>query len=76
MSNRENCKWCGFSYANAKPGREYLYHDEQACELGYLRKRAPELEAQIDRMEAHLSAMLEDQETIDHDEPESNDDSV
>lgn len=37
MSNRSDCKWCGFSYANTKQGREYLRHDEQDCEFGWLR---------------------------------------
>ena len=68
MSNKSDCGWCGFSYTDLKQGREYLYHDEQACELEFLRKWVPELEAQIDRMEARLSAMFEDREPTDHDE--------
>ena len=32
MSKRKDCKWCGFSYADIKQGRGYLYHDEAMCE--------------------------------------------
>ena len=38
MSNRADCQWCGYSYAEAKPGREYFLHDEQECEFEWLRK--------------------------------------
>lgn len=37
MSGKNDCNWCGFSYAHAKTGREYLRHDEQDCEFQWLR---------------------------------------
>ena len=53
MSNRSDCKWCGFSYANTKQGREYLSHDKQGCEVKWLRKTLTKiLQADGDHMTA------------------------
>ena len=43
MNNKSNCKWCGFSYTDVKQGQEYLYHEEQSCELQWLRKTLKKL---------------------------------
>ena len=56
MSNRQDCRWCKFSYADIKQGREYLYHDEATCELNWLRNR-------VDQLEAHIDARAEAQES-------------
>jgi hypothetical protein len=61
MSSRQDCKWCGFSYADIKQGREYLHHDEATCELKWLRDR-------IDQLEAHLDARAEAAEAQESDD--------
>ena len=61
MSNKQDCKWCGFSYEIIKQGREYLYHDEAICEFKWLRNR-------IDQLEDHLEARAEAQESVGFDE--------
>lgn len=68
MSNRPDCKFCGFSYTEIKQGREYLYHDEASCELKFLKKQIDMLEDErgifqkrIDGLEAMLDARLDKQ---------------
>ncbi len=38
MSDKPNCKWCGFNYSAIKQGREYLYHEESFCEKMWLKR--------------------------------------
>ncbi len=53
MSDKNNCNWCGYSYAVIKSGREYLHHDEQECEFSWLRKMLHKLlQAPDDHMTA------------------------
>jgi len=55
MSNRDNCKWCGYSYAGniIKQGSEYRYHYEQGCEVEWMRKMLCKLlQAEGDHMTA------------------------
>lgn len=65
MSDRKDCKWCGFSYTAVKQGREYLYHDEATCEFKSLKKELAALQERIDGFEAMLDAREESRESDD-----------
>lgn len=56
MSNKPDCKWCGYSYVDVKQGREYLQHSEDICEIDWMRKTLHKLLMFPPRIGDHMTA--------------------